>query len=70
MENIYKALFLIFVVLGSSASLGAVIDFSDMMILGMAFPNILGLYFLSSEVKADLKDYFKRLKSGEIKKYE
>ena len=70
MENIYKVLFLGFVVVGSSASLGAVIDFSDMMILGMAFPNILGLYFLSGEVKADLKDYFRRLKSGEIKKYE
>ncbi len=70
MENLYKLLFLVFVILGSSASLGAVIDFSDMMILGMAFPNILGLYFLSGEVKDDLKDYFKRLKSGEIKKYE
>lgn len=70
MENLYKLLFLGFVVVGASASLGAVIDFSDMMILGMAFPNILGLYFLSGEVKADLKDYFRRLKSGEIKKYE
>ncbi|MFN3756011.1 MAG: alanine/glycine:cation symporter family protein [Flavobacterium sp.] len=69
MENIYKFIFLIFVVVGSSSSLGAVIDFSDMMILGMAFPNILGLYFLSSEVRKDLKDYFRRLKSGEIKKY-
>jgi AGCS family alanine or glycine:cation symporter len=70
MENVYKVLFLVFVVVGSSASLGAVIDFSDMMILGMAFPNILGLYFLSSEVKADLKEYFRKLKSGEIKKFE
>jgi AGCS family alanine or glycine:cation symporter len=70
MENIYKFMFLVFAVIGSSASLGAVIDFSDMMILGMAFPNILGLYFLSSEVKADLKEYFRKLKSGEIKKFE
>ena len=70
MENMYKVIFLCFTVMGASASLGAVIDFSDMMILGMAFPNILGLYFLSSEVRDDLKDYFKRLKSGEIKKYE
>jgi len=70
MENIYKIMFLVFAVIGSSASLGAVIDFSDMMILGMAFPNILGLYFLSSEVKADLKEYFRKLKSGEIKKFE
>jgi AGCS family alanine or glycine:cation symporter len=69
MENVYKILFLCFVVLGASVGLGAVIDFSDMMILGMALPNILGLYFLSKEVKLDLKSYFKRLKSGEIKKY-
>lgn len=69
MENVYKLIFLVFVVIGASSSLGAVIDFSDMMILGMAFPNILGLYFLSSEVRRDMKDYFRRLKSGEIKKY-
>ena len=65
----YKGLFMVFIVIGSSASLGAVMDFSDMMILGMAFPNILGLYFLSSEVKEDLKDYFSRIKSAAIKKF-
>ncbi len=65
----YKGLFMVFIVIGSSASLGAVMDFSDMMILGMAFPNILGLYFLSGEVKEDLKDYFSRIKSGAIKKF-
>lgn len=69
MENIYKIIFLCFVVLGASASLGAVIDFSDMMILGMAFPNILGLYFLSKEVKIDMKSYFSRLRDGSIRKY-
>jgi AGCS family alanine or glycine:cation symporter len=68
-ENIYKGIFLVFIVVGSASSLGAVIDFSDMMILGMAFPNILGLYFLAPQVKKDLKSYFDRIKSGEIKKY-
>lgn len=68
-ETIYKVLFLCFVVVGASSSLGAVIDFSDMMILGMAFPNILGLYFLAKEVKIDLKSYLSRVKSGEIKRY-
>ena len=68
-EYAYKGIFLIFIVIGSSSSLGAVIDFSDMMILGMAFPNILGLYFFAKEVKHDLTDYFARIKSGEIKKY-
>jgi AGCS family alanine or glycine:cation symporter len=65
----YKALFLIFIVIGSSAGLGAVLDFSDLMILGMAFPNILGLVILSSEVRGDMLSYFKRIKSGEIKKF-
>mgnify|MGYP000989579460 CR=1 FL=1 len=65
----YKFLFMVFIVIGSSVSLGAVMDFSDMMILGMAFPNIFGLYFLASEVKEDLHDYFSRIKSGAIKKF-
>jgi AGCS family alanine or glycine:cation symporter len=68
-EYIYKGLFLLFIIVGASSSLGAVLTFSDMMILGMAFPNILGLYILSKEVYRDLQDYFKRIKSGEIKKY-
>ena|SRR5690554_55781 len=66
---IYKFIFLIFVVIGSSVGLGAVIDFSDLMILGMAFPNILGLLIMSGEVKADMIDYFSRVKSGAIKKF-
>ncbi|PKR80066.1 amino acid carrier protein [Brumimicrobium salinarum] len=66
---VYKSIFLIFVVIGSSVGLGAVIDFSDLMILGMAFPNILGLLIMSGEVKNDMIDYFSRIKSGAIKKF-
>jgi len=66
---IYKFIFLVFVVIGASVGLGAVIDFSDLMILGMAFPNILGLLIMSGEVKRDLKDYFIRIKSGAIKRF-
>ncbi len=65
----YKFLFLAFIVVGSSVQLNAVIDFSDMMILGMAFPNILGLYFMASEIKQDMEAYFQKLRSGEIKRY-
>ena len=68
-EYAYKLLFLIFIVIGASVSLGAVIDFSDMMILAMAFPNILGLYLMSGEVRTDLRDYLSRVKSGAIKKF-
>ena len=55
--------------IGSSVKLGAVLDFSDMMILAMAFPNIIGLLILSKEVRVDLDDYYSRLKSGVIKKF-
>jgi AGCS family alanine or glycine:cation symporter len=65
-EIVYKALFLIFVVVGASVSLGAVLVFSDMMILAMSFPNIIGLYIMSGEVRNDLRDYMKKLKAGEL----
>ena len=67
--NTYKLIFLVFIVIGSTTSLGAVIDFSDMMILAMAFPNIIGLLILSTEVKLDLKSYMERVKSGAIKAF-
>ncbi len=66
----YKVIFLVFVIIGASSSMGAVIDFSDMMILGMAFPNIAGLLILAPVVKKDMQDYFRRVKSGEIKQFE
>ncbi len=66
---VYKSIFLVFVVIGSSVGLGSVLDFSDLMILGMAFPNILGLLILSGEVRSDLKSYFHKIKTGEIKRF-
>jgi AGCS family alanine or glycine:cation symporter len=61
-KNVYYSVFLIFIIIGASSSLGAVVDFSDMMILSMAFPNIFALYILSKEVKTDLKAYLKKIK--------
>ena len=66
MEIVYKFLFLVFVIIGASVSLGAVLDFSDMMILAMSFPNIIGLYIMSGEVKTDLDEYLRKLKAGEL----
>ncbi len=63
---LYKAIFLIFVWLGAIFQAQAVLDFGDLMILGMAFPNILGLLLLSGKVKTALDDYMARLGSGEI----
>ncbi len=64
----YRLLFLVFVVFGSVFKLGNVLDFSDLMILGMAFPNILGLLLLSNKVKAALDDYWGRYTSGKMKR--
>jgi len=65
---IYRGLFLLFAFLGSIVTAGNVLDFSDLMILGMAFPNILGVLLMSGKVRGMLDEYTGMLKSGEIKK--
>lgn len=66
----YKAIFCLFVIVGSAISAQSVFDFGDAMIFAMAFPNVLGLYFLAPEVSRDLKDYLGRVKSGAIKRFD
>jgi AGCS family alanine or glycine:cation symporter len=65
---IYRLMFLGFIVFGSVLKLGNVIDFSDLMILGMSFPNILGAVLLSGKVRAALNDYWDRYKSGQMQR--
>lgn len=60
----YKLLFLVFVVIGASATLDAVIKFSDAMILAMVFPNMIGLLLLFPKVKAELKRYLEAIKKS------
>ena len=62
----YRVLFLVGVFAGSVFNLGSVLDFSDLMILGMAFPNILGAILLSGKVKEALDDYMAKLRAGEF----
>ena len=64
---IYRLIFLVFTFLGSILTATNVLEFSDLMILGMAFPNVLGLFILSKLVRSDLDDYENKLSSGEIK---
>jgi len=68
-DAVYKLLFLLFVVAGSSMQLGSVIDFSDAMIFAMAFPNVLGIYFLLPTVRKELDDYWADYKAGRLKKF-
>ena len=64
---IYRILFLGFTFLGSVVTATNVLDFSDLMILGMAFPNVLGVFLLSDVVVRGLADYRRKLASGEVK---
>ena len=53
----YKVLVLIVIVLGAMAASTTVMEFGDIMILGMALPNLIGVFLLRNRVKEALKDY-------------
>jgi len=59
----YKILFLLFVIIGASATLDAVIKFSDAMILALVFPNMIGLLFLFPRVREEMAKYVGAIKS-------
>jgi len=63
---VYKLIFLGFVLLGSIVSASNLLTFADLMILSMAFPNILGVALLSGKIRRALDDYWSRLKAGEL----
>jgi AGCS family alanine or glycine:cation symporter len=67
--RIYQVLFLIFTFLGSIITASNVLEFGDLMILGMAFPNLLGVLLLSGKVRRDLDAYWAKYKAGEFPVY-
>ncbi|EPX82503.1 alanine/glycine:cation symporter family protein [Salipiger mucosus] len=68
-ETTFKVIFCLFIIIGASANLGPVIDFSDAMLFSMAVVNVIALYFLMPIVKRELESYVSRLRSGEIKRF-
>ncbi|MDX8410547.1 MAG: alanine/glycine:cation symporter family protein [Mariprofundaceae bacterium] len=63
---VFRVIFVLFVVLASVTSASNILDFSDLLILSMAFPNFLALYLLQGKVAAALKDYQSKLRAGEF----
>ncbi len=57
----FKLFFCLFIVLGSSIQLGALIDLSDALIFLVAIPNLLGLYLLAPVLKEEMISYRERL---------
>jgi len=57
-ELTFSLIFCLFIVIGASVQLSAILDFADALIFVMAIPNLIGLYILAPEVKRDLKAYW------------
>jgi len=65
---LYKLIFISFTVMASVTSASLLLNFSDLLILAMALPNLIGLYMLQGDVKANLKTYLAKWKDGELDK--
>ena len=66
---LYRVLFLAAVFLGAIVQAPKALDFSDLMILSMSFPNMLGLVIMSGIVKRSLDGYWAKYKAGEFVEY-
>lgn len=73
---LYKVIFCVFILIGSSISLKTVIDFSDALFLSLCFPNLIGVYLLTPVIKNELNKFLmhtqqidKKIKNKRLKKY-
>jgi AGCS family alanine or glycine:cation symporter len=62
----YKIIFLGCVVMGSIITEGNILAFSDLMIFGMAFPNMIGMVIMSGFIKSELDKYWTKYKTGKL----
>ena len=63
---IYKMMYLSLAIVATMVNTGILVDFSFMLMLTMALPNIFGLFILSGDIQIQLKEYLAKLKSGEL----
>lgn len=69
-QTLYKVIFCVFVVIGCTVQLGAILEISDSLVFLICVPNVLGLYFLAPIVRREMESYNARLATGEIKRAE
>ena len=65
---VYKLIFLGFIVIATVANTSTMVEFSSILFLALAIPNLFGLIVMSGDVREMLSDYMKKLKSGELDK--
>ena len=63
----FRVFFILLLIPGALLTVDQVFDIIDSLFFLLAVPNIIGLYIMAPEIKADMKDYFRRLNAGEIK---
>jgi AGCS family alanine or glycine:cation symporter len=57
----FNTTYCLFVIVGCTTQLDAVLDFTDAMIFAMALANVTGMYLLASVVRKDLDAYWLRV---------
>lgn len=65
----FRVVYLAAIVVAPMLSLLNVKDFTDLLILSMAYPNVIGMVILSPIVVMHLKKYMERLENGDIKTF-
>lgn len=65
---VFKLIFIAFTLISTVTSTALIVDFSFLLLLAMAMPNILGLFILAGDVRKGLDEYMVKLKSGELDK--
>jgi AGCS family alanine or glycine:cation symporter len=58
--KLYYIVFCTATYLGGIMNFGVVLDFSDLLILGMALPNVIALYLLRGRIKAEMDRYVQK----------
>lgn len=64
-ELTFKLIYCGFVIIGAPLTLSAVTDFSDGMLLGMCFPNLIGVFILLPVIRNEVRKYREATKSQE-----
>lgn len=59
----FNTIFCLFIIVGATTQLDAVLNFSDSMVFAMALANVAALYLLGPTVKKELDAYWQQLKS-------
>lgn len=67
--SVFYFIFCLATFVGGVTNLGTVIDLSDLLLLSMSLPNLVGLYLLSPMISRDLSAYVQKLRNKELPVY-